>query len=66
VPELCCPCDQTHKLWGEFWWVEGKYQWVFFDDLKTSETFAEQVDHCPACGRRLDRKNLHKPLSTGR
>jgi hypothetical protein len=45
VPELCCPCDQTHKLWGEFWWVEGKYQWVFFDDLKTSETFAEQVDH---------------------
>jgi hypothetical protein len=66
VPELCCPCDQTHKLWGEFWWVEGKYQWVFFDDLKTSEIFSEQVDHCPACGRRLDRKNLHKPLSTGR
>jgi hypothetical protein len=66
VPDLYCPCGQPHKLWGEFWWVEGKYQWVFFDHLKTSETYSEQVDNCPACGRRLERKNLHKPLTTGR
>jgi hypothetical protein len=32
---------------GEFWWTEGKYQWVFFDDLETSETYAEQVEPCP-------------------
>jgi hypothetical protein len=31
---------------------------VFFDDLETSETYTEQVEHCPACGRRLERKNL--------
>jgi hypothetical protein len=45
-------------LWGEFWWLEGKHQWVFFDDLETSETYAEQVERCPACGRRLERKIL--------
>jgi hypothetical protein len=33
---------------------------VFFDDLKPSETYAEQVEHCPACGRRLERKNLSR------
>jgi hypothetical protein len=58
VAELYCPCPERHKLWGEFWWVEGKHQWVFFDDLQTSETYAEQVERCPACGRRLERKIL--------
>jgi hypothetical protein len=58
VAELYCPCEQRHKLWGEFWWVGGKYQWLFFDDLKSSETYAEQVIHCPACGRLLERKSL--------
>ena len=47
-------------MWGEFWWLEGKHQWVFFDDLETSETYAEQVERCPACGRRLERKDLRK------
>jgi hypothetical protein len=46
MAELYCPCGQTHRLWGEFWWVEGKHQWVFFDDLQTSETYGEQVEHC--------------------
>lgn len=55
---LRCPCDQGCELWGEFWWIEGEYRWVFFDDLETSETYAEQVTHCPECGRELDRKNL--------
>ena len=58
VTELCCPCGQAHRLWGEFWWVEGKHRWVFFDDLRTSETYGEQVEHCPACARRLERKDL--------
>ena len=58
VAELYCPCEQRHKLWGEFWWVGGGYQGIFFDDLKTSETYAEQVTHCPACSRALERKSL--------
>jgi hypothetical protein len=57
---LYCPCTQAHKLWGEFWWVRGHYQWVFFDDDQTSETYGEQVESCPACGRRLERKDLRK------
>jgi hypothetical protein len=66
MAELYCPCPERHKLWGEFWWVGGKHrkhQWVFFDDLQTSETYAEQVERCPACGRRLERKNLSKAVS---
>jgi hypothetical protein len=58
MAELYCPCGHTHRLWGEFWWTEAKYQWLFFDDVDTSETYAEQVEHCPACGRLLERKNL--------
>ena len=58
VAKLYCPCGQAHKLWGEFWYAEGHYQWVFFDDTQMSETFGEQVENCPACGRELERKNL--------
>ena len=53
-----CPCGQGHDLWGEFWWVGGRYLWVFFDDLETSDTYREQLTHCPECGRELERKNL--------
>jgi len=37
---------------------------VFYDDLKTSETYSEQVAYCPECGRQLDRKilGLVKPI----
>src|ERR671917_1552489 len=42
---LYCPCAEAHKLWGEFWWAQGQYRWVFFDDAKTSETYAEQVEN---------------------
>jgi hypothetical protein len=58
VATLYCPCGQAHELWAEFWWTEGRYQWIFFDYEHTSETYAEQVECCPACGRRLERKNL--------
>jgi hypothetical protein len=55
---LRCPCGQDHDLWAEFWWVGGQYRWVFFDDNEASETYSEQVEHCPGCGKKLDRKNL--------
>ena len=58
MARLYCPCGQAHELWGVFWWTEGRYQWVFFDYEQRSETYAEQVENCPACGRRLERKNL--------
>ena len=31
---------------------------MFFDDLQKSDTYAEQVEYCPACGRPLERKAL--------
>src|SRR5215204_5440022 len=55
---LRCTCEQGTNLWGEFWWIEGEHRWVFFDDEKTSETYAEQLTHCPGCGRSLERKAL--------
>ena len=58
MAQLYCSCGQAHELWGEFWWTEGTYQWVFFDYEQTSETYAEQVENCPACGRGLERKEL--------
>jgi hypothetical protein len=58
VAALNCPCGQGHEIWGEVWWVGGKHEWVFFDDLKTSETRGEQLTHCPGCGRQLERRNL--------
>ncbi len=58
MAELYCPCPGRHKLWGEFWCIGGEYQWIFFDDRESSETYAEQVTHCPTCGRPLERKSL--------
>ena len=43
--------------------MEDRYRWIFFDDLETSETYAEQVERCPACGRPLERKALIKAVS---
>jgi hypothetical protein len=58
MARLACPCTQSSDLWAEFWWVGREYRWVFFDDDETSETYSEQVTHCPGCGRTLVRKNL--------
>ena len=55
---LRCPCQKGTDIWGEFWWVSGGHQWVFFDDGNTSETYAEQITRCPGCGKQLERKNL--------
>lgn len=55
---LYCPCSERHRLWGELRWGEGEHRWVFFDDLETSETYAEHVEYCPACGRPLERNDL--------
>jgi hypothetical protein len=58
------PCPESYRLWGELWWVGGEHRWVFFDDLQNSDTYAEQVEYCPACGRPLERKNLRR-MGTG-
>lgn len=63
MAELYCPCPERHKLWGELWWADEKHRWVFFDDLEGSETYAERVQRCPACGRRLERKHLTMAVS---
>ena len=55
---LYCSCEQKHKIWGELWWVGGTHEWVFFDNLDWSETYTEQLTHCPACNQRLERKDL--------
>ena len=46
-------------MWGEFWWVEGKYVWRFFDDDQMSETYAQQLTHCPTCSLRIERMDLN-------
>jgi len=58
VAALYCSCEQKRQIWGEFWWVEGKYDWMFFDDQEWSETYTERITHCLACGQQLERKNL--------
>ena len=55
---LYCSCEQQRPIWGEFWGVQGKYKWVFFDDQDWSETYTETLTHCPDCGQRLERRNL--------
>ena len=56
---LNCSCEQQHPIWGEFWWVQGKYQWIFFDDQVWSETYTERLIQCPSCGMRLQRMHLN-------
>ena len=55
---LRCPCEKKHQLWGELWWAGGQYQWVFFDEHKSSVSYGKQVTYCPECGRQVERKNL--------
>jgi hypothetical protein len=55
---LYCSCEQHHPIWGEFWWVRGKYEWMFFDNQEWSETYTERLTHCPACDQSLERMNL--------
>jgi hypothetical protein len=57
------PVRAGGRILGEFWWVGGRYRWLFFDYDETSETFGEQVEKCPACGRLLERKDLSVPRS---
>jgi hypothetical protein len=64
---LCCQCPQEYKIWGELWWGTGKPEWVFYDDLTTSETYKVAITHCPACGMQLKRKDLEvvSPIGSG-
>jgi hypothetical protein len=58
VAALYCSCEQKPQIWGEFWWTGEKHDWIFSDDWETSETYAERITSCPACGQGLERKNL--------
>jgi hypothetical protein len=60
MADLYCPCEHRHPLWGEIRSIGGRYRWVFFDDRVMSETYGEQVEHCPVCGRLLERKHLER------
>jgi hypothetical protein len=55
---LRCSCEQGTPIWGEFWWVGGEHRWLFFDNDKSSETYAEQVTRCRGCGKTLERTEL--------
>jgi hypothetical protein len=57
---LRCSCHQGPEVWAELWWTGEEHRWVFFDDDKRSETYAEQIERCPACGRRFDREEMAK------
>ncbi|CAA9397648.1 MAG: hypothetical protein AVDCRST_MAG22-985 [uncultured Rubrobacteraceae bacterium] len=57
---LRCRCERGSEIWGEVWWGEGGPRWVFFDDARGSETYAEHLTNCPGCGRSLDREALRK------
>ena len=58
---LRCSCEQGMPIWGEVWWVGGgDHRWVFFDNDKTSETYAQQITRCRGCGTTLERERLHR------
>jgi hypothetical protein len=38
---------------------------VFFDDEKTSETYAEQITRCPGCGKTLERNEMRAAVHSG-
>jgi hypothetical protein len=63
---LRCLCEQGTDIWGEVWWVGGgEHRWLFFDDEKTSETYAEQLTHCRGCGKTLERKEMRTAVLSG-
>lgn len=55
---LRCSCRRGTHVWGEFWWVDRKHQWMFFDDEKTSEAYGERITRCSGCGKTLEYKEL--------
>ena len=59
MASLYCSCEQKRQIWAESRRVGEKHEvWAFFDQQDWSETYAQRLTRCPACGRRLERKNL--------
>ena len=46
---IYCRCG--HEIWCETFVEENLVSLVFFDDVESSETYAEQIVQCPGCGR---------------
>ena len=44
-------CGCGHEIWCEAFVEENLVSLVFFDDVESSETYAEQITQCPGCGR---------------
>ena len=44
----------------------GTHRWVFFDDGKMSETYAEQITHCPGGGKMLEYEELRAVVAQDR
>ena len=40
---LRCSCEQGTDIWGEVWWVDDRHRWIFFDNGKTSDTYADEL-----------------------
>lgn len=58
---LRCSCAQGMPIWGEFWWVGGgEHRWMFFDNDKSSETYAQQITRCCECGTTLEHERPHR------
>ena len=49
---LYCRC--AHQFLCEVSYYNGELvSLVFFDDVEASESYAEQITHCPRCGQLL-------------
>jgi hypothetical protein len=46
---IYCKCG--YEIWCETFVEENLVRLVFFDDVESSETYAEQITQCPRCGR---------------
>jgi uncharacterized protein with PIN domain len=50
------PCSSCgYKLWSVERDVDGRFVRVHFDGENTSETYAQQVTHCPRCNKWLQK-----------
>ena len=60
---MCGQCG--HRVRAEVGVTDGRGVLVYFDDDRTSESYAEYVASCPGCGQRLAGNGLQgSPLVT--
>ena len=57
-------CSCAHKSRFKVRYDEDFVYLAFFDDVETSETYGEQITHCPGCGGRSFAERLLEPPKT--